>query len=485
MNSSTVLRYFLLLFLLVLGSGAVSAMQPPRKGEIARYVTNGSLAKRIENARRIGNDRTSPELVYKFAQRNNLLPRNSAPPPAWQGGLPSSGSPKVLVILVDFAEYPRSAENTVSYVKQQMFGAGTAANRPYESLTNFYQRSSYGNLNIQGEVLGWYRAKQSRSYYAGLGEGDGQEALIREAIRHYDRLGHNFSQYDNDGDGKIDSLFIKWTGPDEGWSSFWWAYQTSWYASPDLSVDGKRVGSYVWSWIANPDYDGETRYKPRVDIHETGHLLGLPDYYDYDDTIGPDGGVGGLDIMDGNWGDHNAFSKSMLGWLTPQVVSQSSQSSLKTLRPTGANPDAVLIMPGADGNIFSEFFLAQYRKRGVGNDPADYPADGLTVWHVDATLTGNGYDFRYNNSDTARKLLKLMQADGRNQIERLNASADAGDLYKQPRSLTPVSRPNSDKYWNSETGVSIYNLSPAGDTMSARFEISAPPSSSASVAAAR
>jgi len=52
-----------------------------------------------------------------------------------------------------------------------------------------------------------------------------------------------------------------------------------------------------------------------VVIHETGHALGLPDYYDYDDKVGPRGGVGGLDMMDNNWGDHNPFSKWLLGWL--------------------------------------------------------------------------------------------------------------------------------------------------------------------------
>ena len=450
-------------------------MEPPRKGDIARFAADGSLAERLEHARRIGNDRTSPSLLYKFGQRNGLLPLNSAPPPAWQGGLPSTGSPKVLVLLVDFAEYPRSTENTVSYVKRQMFGAGTAANKPYESLTNYYQRSSYGKLNIQGDVLGWYRAKYGRRYYSSLGDGAGQEALIKEVIEYYDSLGQDFSQYDSDGDGAIDALFIKWTGPDRGWSSFWWAYQTS-YASPDLVVDGKHVGSYVWSWIANPGYDGSTRYQPQVDIHETGHLLGLPDLYDYDgnkrNRLGPDGGVGGLDMMDGNWGDHNAFSKAMLGWLTPQVVGMRGSSSIRTLAPSGSSPDAVLIMPGADGNnIFSEFFIAQYRKRGVGNDPLDYPADGLTIWHVDATLTRNGYDFRYDNSYTSRKLVKLMQADGRDQIERIGASADAGDFYKAPKSLTLTSTPNSAAYGNRETGVSIYNLSSPGDTLSARFEI--------------
>lgn len=476
-NACVHLQFFLFLILLAWGCAPSLAMEPPRKGEIARYRAEGTLPKRIEHARRIANDRMAPSLLYTFARRNNLMPKVSAPPPAWQGGLPSSGSPKVLVLLVDFAEYPKSSQNSVSYVNDQMFGAGTAANFPYESLNRFYERSSYGELSIQGNVLGWYRAKHSRSYYENLGtkSGEGQEALIREAIQYYDKRGHDFSQYDNDHDGSIDAVFIKWTGPDTGWSSFWWAYQWSWHANPAMWVDGKRVGRYVWSWIANPQYyAGETQYKPRVDIHETGHLLGLPDYYDYDGSVGPDGGLGGLDMMDANWGDHNAFSKAMLGWLTPQVVS--GGQIWKNLSPSGSAANAVLVMPGANGDIFGEFYLAQYRKRGVGNDPSSYPTDGLTVWHVDATLTDDGYDFRYDNSYTDRKLLKLVEADGLEQIENQEAWADAGDFYTAPKSLTPSSTPNSADYAGTPTGVSISGLAASRDTLGARFAISGMPS---------
>jgi M6 family metalloprotease-like protein len=53
--------------------------------------------------------------------------------------------------------------------------------------------------------------------------------------------------------------------------------------------------------------------------------LGLPDYYDYDDTTGPKGGVGGWDMMDYNGGDHNAFSKYLLGWIDPLVIRSGTQ----------------------------------------------------------------------------------------------------------------------------------------------------------------
>ena len=100
-------------------------------------------------------------------------------------------------------------------------------------------------------------------------------------------------------------------------------------------------------------------------IHETGHALGLPDLYDYD-TNPPRGGVGHLDMMDSNWGDHNCFSKWLLDWITPIVISCNTGEVI--LNASGTSKDAVLIWPnvGLD-DIFSEFFMVQNRHR-AGND---------------------------------------------------------------------------------------------------------------------
>ena len=102
-----------------------------------------------------------------------------------------------------------------------MFGDGNGG-YPYESLKNYYQRSSYNQLTINGDVYGWYRAAQPRSYYMNLGKTQGRDALINEILLAYNSQ-INFANYDSNGNGKIDALFIKWAGSDTGWSTFWWA----------------------------------------------------------------------------------------------------------------------------------------------------------------------------------------------------------------------------------------------------------------------
>lgn len=449
--------------------GQAYALTPPSDG-FAQYRKDGTLVERQAFAKRLGNNQFNPALVGNVQRAlapNAVLP---APPSGWQGGLPASGNPKVVVLLIDFPDYPASGVETAATVSEKFFGSGVSSQYPYESLKNFYQRSSYNALTIGGNVLGWYRATHNRSYYEGLGDGAGNEALVSEAMNYYASPAggsHNFAQYDNDNNGYLDAVYVKWTGPIGAWASFWWAYQTGWYSNPSYTISGKKVGKYVWSWILDTN---ATSYSPRTDIHETGHLLGLPDYYDYDD-LPPYSGVGYLDMMDGNWGDHNAFSKAMLGWVTPSIVASGTQT--RSLNPSGTSGDAVLVMPSASGSLFSEFFLAQYRKRGVGNDSMSYPTDGLTIWHVDATLNSAGNNFLYNNQYTNHKLLKLMQADGLEQIEAAASSqADAGDFYVSPKSLTPATVPNSSRYNGTNSDVHITNISAGGSSnMTATFSI--------------
>lgn len=278
----------------------------------------------------------------------------------------------------------------------------------------------------------------------------------------------DFSQFDNDGDGQIEYFIVIWTGPNNGWSNFWWGYQTNFF-DPGYFVDGKRLAKYSWQWEGY--YGSYGPFSPHTVIHETGHGLGLPDYYDYDDTVGPNGGVGGLDMMDANWGDHNSFSKWVLDWLTPVVVASGSQTI--TLNPSATSPDAVLIMPGAtSSDPFREFFIAQNRHR-IGNDQG-YPTDGMLIWHVDATLNYAGNNYAYNNSYTDHKLIKLMQADGLERIENYSASADAAMYYTPGKSLGPLTNPQSRDYIGVDTGVNVTGISQFGPQMTATFSIDDP-----------
>jgi M6 family metalloprotease-like protein len=415
------------------------AMQPPRPSEIERLKERGQYEARLAFALEKGNHVLKLEATGLRA--------------AGVRGLPPTGVVKTLVLLVEFSDYRYS--QTAATINGAMFGEGDKANFPLESLHAYYDRSSYGALDIQGSTLGWYRAAHPRDWYTNDAEG-----LIKEVLAHYDAQGHDFSQYDNDGDGMIDYFALYWTGPDTGWGSFWWGWN-GWFYDSNYTIDGKRLGNFSWMWEEVGAY---------VIIHETGHSLGLPDYYDYDGSVGPGGGVGGLDIMDG-LGDHNGFSKWVLGWLQPQVATGSLAGV--DLPPAALQPSAVIMAAGAGASDpFREYFIVQNRAR-VGNDQV-MPADGLLVFHVDARR-GCGGDFLYNNSYTEHKLLRVVEADGNDSIES-GGWGSAGDYYTAAsgKALTPLTQPSTDLYAGRTSGAWMTNLSVAGSIYRADFRVHSP-----------
>ncbi|NMB99546.1 MAG: M6 family metalloprotease domain-containing protein, partial [Thermoanaerobaculaceae bacterium] len=237
-------------FVFLFTSFLVYSLEPPKPFELDNLKKSGEFQKRQEFAKKIGNH------ILKFNERGEKLPGVK--------GLPTSGTPKIFVLLIDFNDYPHTIDSSV--IKSMIFGEGDSANYPYESLKSYYERSSYGKLKIEGDLFGWYRASNLRDYYTNDAEG-----LIEEAINYFHSQGNRFEKYDNDGDGEIDYFAVFWTGPDTGWATFWWGWQ-GYFGDNEYLIDGKRLGDFSWQWEED---------NPGTIIHETGHALGLPDYYDY------------------------------------------------------------------------------------------------------------------------------------------------------------------------------------------------------------
>ena len=438
----------------------LTAMQSLEHGDMEKYKADGTFESRKARVEKIGNHRVHPSLAARAIRKIEMLAGKAGdrtPLPAWQG-MPTTGTNEMLVFLIEFPDHPSS--NTASNMNEHIFGAGDTNNFPRESLTEYYLRSSYNQLHLQGNCLGWYEMSHDRSWYTNE-YGDSNLAnykIVEEVANHFDAT-HDYSQYDNNGDGKIDYFAVIWTGPDTGWGNFWWGYQ--WSLSTSLVLDGVQFYDFSWQWESRPA-GGD--FSPYVLIHETGHALGLPDYYDYDGSIGPDGGVGGLDMMAGNKGDHNSFSKFMLDWMTPMLVNTGRHT--KTVRALSEYQDSVAVMPGYDGSTpYNEYFMVENRHR-TSND-ANMPSDGMLIWHVDATPNGSGNNFLYDNSYTSHKLLRLMEADGLEEIETGNGSGDAGDYYNQGDELSVATSPNSSAYDGSTTYVMVTNISADAASMTA------------------
>lgn len=391
-------------------------------------------------------------------------------------GLPSQGTYDCLVVPVQFSD--TAAITSADLNKLNLAFNGSGGDTGWQSVNTYYSASSYGKLNVSFDIAGYnlagvnsvYTAQHNSAYYANYNEtvsdGDyqyteyGSDSLFREVLAWLEgRI--DLTQYDSNGDGCIDAVYLIYSADvDYSADSFYWAYVT-WYMGAE-QYDGLDAYYYLFAGFDFMDEDADSadgfEYNGKIDglqinastyIHETGHLLGLDDYYDYYPDSGSDEGVGGADMMDYTVGDHSAYSKIMLGWTTPQIV---AQNGTFTLSPFAESGDCLLIMLNFDNSYFSEYLLIDfYTATGLNQMHAMQPDSllyggaqkGVRIYHVTG-WANNPYSDEYgsftdcNNSLTFEPLLKLVEADGETKFRSTNGYAAASDLWQAGGSLSAV-----------------------------------------------
>ncbi|NTU70774.1 MAG: M6 family metalloprotease domain-containing protein [Coriobacteriia bacterium] len=438
---------FALMTALLATTATSVALEPPTAAQLKAYAADGTLAERIADAKAIGNDKTDPSLVTMWRAKT-LAARGvyslPAPPSGLRGGLSSTGSQRALAVCIDFADYPATISSATMAARLGKASDPADPYFPYESVCGYYQRSSYGALDLQIDSYGWHRSSVPSTQVVQTAAG--REALIAEALQDIDSQSVDLSRYDNNGDGAIDYLLVYWTAPKGQWATFWWACKTSWFAT-SFTADGVRPGTYAWLW---PSAGSQV-----TGIHETGHALGLPDLYDYDTGTGPRGGTGAFDMMDSSKYDHNAFSKWLLGWSTPSFVTTDDYET--ELNPAENDGESIVVMPDASASsLFSECFMVEYR-RNVGNDSHMFADAGLTIWHLDSRLNDAGTNFAWNNSSTAHKLLTPEESDGLWHIANGNLYY-AHDTWTGGKTFTPSGLPSSARYDGTASGVTVTDI---------------------------
>ena len=285
--------------------------------------------------------------------------------------LNSIGEQNILVIPVKIDGFFGGDIITRNRIQNAFFG--DSEDTSFESVKSYYYKSSYGQLTISGTLSSWYPSNLEPNEIP-LGPNDisgagGVINLANNALEWYkNEASTDCTEFDKDGDGFIDSLWLVYDSPSKtnyDYSSYsgindtnnpFWAY-TSWDTSSIASISSPKVNAFAWaSYDFMNDGYGETGIDAHTYIHETGHLLGLEDYYNYDGTSYP---LGGIDMMDYNVGDHNSFSKFSLGWIEPYLVDKESvRVTLKSATETG---EALILRPD-DYNLtpFDEYFMVQF-----------------------------------------------------------------------------------------------------------------------------
>lgn len=307
----------------------------------------------------------------------------------------STGEQKVLVVPVDLADYSNTSKGWNVSKLQDLNTAffGNSEDTTFESVKNYFYKSSYGKLNLTGEVTSVFTSKYTYNQINNYGESGG-DYVADEFYKSADAS--LLKQYDLDNDGYIDNCIFIYSNNYDYDSSFW-AWCTYKWPVENPNHNKPAVNNYMWaSYHFMKDYYSDYYNYGKVEthtyIHEMGHMLGLDDYYCYDENYSWDP-AGKLDMQSYNVGDHNAYSKMALGWIDPFVVTGSCEINLKT---SAKYPQAILINDNWNGSSFDEYLLIEYYTPSMLNqvdalhdfsgDSKMYNYNGLRIYHIDARI---------------------------------------------------------------------------------------------------
>lgn len=339
------------------------------------------------------------------------------------------------------------------------------------SLSEYFDRASYGQLNLNSFVTDWY-ALSGTYEEEGIGAlSDDRDTL--DQIR--DWVNENYldmnAELDQDQDGLYDAVIFLNAAPDYEVDeyitiSYQGAYNSmTTYDYAQAITDGSGSGINHFTNLNMSFFTESGKKSSGTLCHEFSHQLGLIDYYDVY-GYGIDA-VGAYDMESSNEGDWNAYSKYAAGWINPAIVTEEDidQGISLTINAFEEDGSAIVIPTenttyNEDGTIspFSEYLLVDlFTPDGLYADTCgDYGLTeaGVRIYHVDGRMltiedlgeTGETYTVGsclYTNAynESGRYMLELIQASGINtftdyESDALNPVISDSDLFKAGSSFS-------------------------------------------------
>lgn len=314
---------------------------------------------------------------------------------------PCTGTPKALVILADFSD--QAFEYTIDDIEELFNGTevdASSGQHGYSSLAQYMYECSDGQYRPEFDIVGPYTLDGTVADY-GYNQG-GSDAnylnFVNDACAAADD-DVDFSQYDSDGDGYVDLVYVVYAGFGENWggNSSDCLWPKSGYSSTFDSYDGVKIFRYGMNQelAAVPEFtknDG-SHYLNGIGVlaHEFCHTLGLFDVYptaswddvtDYDDQS-----MEIWSLMDYGENNYNgfyptpltAFERGLFGWITIEELTEPADITLIPLQDGGK---AYKIVNDADesGN---EYYILESIPNGQGTGfYYRMRGNGMLVTHI-------------------------------------------------------------------------------------------------------
>lgn len=395
--------------------------------------------------------------------------------------IPHMGNVKALVILVQFTDSKFKVTSPHEYFTDFLTKEGFSQHKGTGSVRDYFIASSAGNFTPEFDLYGPVSLPNNCAYY---GSNDVWGNDLRPGHMVYDACKLldsevNFKDYDLNGDGYVDNVYIIYAGKGEASygaaTTVWphrWTMSAAYGSSP--SFDGVRIEDYG---CCN-EWDDVTPCGIGTFCHEFSHVLGLPDLYTttYSEkamylTPGP------WSVMD--YGSYNndgrtppsysIFERNAMGWIDPIVLDGAASVTLDNIHDT--NQGCIALTSSAN-----EFFLFENRQQ-TGWDKY-LPGHGMIVWHID--YNNRIWENNSPNNDATHQYIDIEEAGGRADND------DSAILASYPfpgtsrvTSFTDDTKPSMLTWAGKSLGLPITNIVEKGgiitfDVAGGLVELSAP-----------
>lgn len=326
--------------------------------------------------------------------------------------IPHRGKVKALIILVEFTDRKFSVQDPRGYYEYFMSLPGFNYDDGVGSVKQYFDWQSDGQFDVQFDVYGPVQMDKPISSYCPRSN---VPNLVKDATSKLDSQ-INFADYDVDGDGDVDNVYIIFAGIGANYTgdqntSIW---PHNWNVGGSLGIsttyrDGKKLDHYAITCELGA---GQSRVGIGPFIHEFCHALGLPDHY----NSSGGGATGVTDYTPGQWdvmdqGCYLGAGRRPCNFSAHELMAMDWVQPAHTLTTQTAN----VILPIFDLNKWfvkvdtgraNDYYLLE--NRGQEGWDMDLPASGMLIWHIDA-----GYSDISStpNNDRNHMAVDLIRAD--------------------------------------------------------------------------
>lgn len=389
------------------------------------------------------------------------------------------GKKKGIIILVQFPNQKFEEGHDNAYYKMVANEKGLTHKDGYVgSVSDYFLSQSNGKFELDFDIAGPYTLSHTSSYY---GKNDGANIdvkvgyMIQEGCDAAVADGFNFNDYDWDGDGYADQVFVLYAGLGEAsggdaktvWPHEYQIRYTCVGKVLNYTAEGKgKVDTYACAnemeRVIN-EYTGQYTSDQKLAgigtiCHEFSHCLGFADMYDTT-ANGGNYGMGFFDVMSSgsyNGGgfvpcNYTAYERIYAGWTEP-IVLEDHPATVKAMKSTQDYGRPFIIY---NDKHKDEFFTLENREQ-KGWDAALY-GGGMMITHVDYDQTVWGVN-HVNASASDHQHCTIFHADNDDNGQDLGSIKN--DLYPYMVSgmvmndeLTDDSRPAAKLYNRNADGT--------------------------------